>query len=78
MEQQLSPEQRQLLKKDINTLPFSDEFKALMTQLGFSNLEQIGKYRIEELEQLKGFHTLLIHEYGGFMVSNNLGELLDP
>lgn len=78
MEQQLSPQQRELLKKDIQELLFSNEFKFLMKQLSFQNLEQLSKYRIEELENMEGFHTLLIHEYGGFMVSNNLGELIDP
>ena len=76
--EQLTTAQQGLLKQRIGELPFSTDFKELMAKLGFQNLEQLSKYRIEELEAMEGFETLLIHEYGGFMVKNNLGELIEP
>lgn len=79
MEQQpLTPAQAELLKQGIEGLPFSEEFKALMVELGFNKLQQLSDYTISELEEFKGFNKLLIHEYGSFMVKNNLGELIDP
>ena len=76
--QTLTAAQTTLLIQSIVELPFSIEFKTLMKNLGFTCLQELSKYRIEELEQLGGFNTLMIHEYGGFMVGNDLGLLIDP
>ena len=76
--EELTTARMRLLKQGIHELPFSNEFKELMVKLGFTNLEQLSQHNIEALGQLKGFNTLLIHEYGIFMVRNNLGELVEP
>lgn len=67
-----------ILKRPIEELAMSLEFKKAAAEMGYKILNDVINIRTAELERKPGFNILLVHEYVNFMESAGLGALIDP
>jgi hypothetical protein len=68
--------EQKILNRDIQSLPFSEDFKTKAAHFGFNRLRQIVDLHVADLLKIEGFTYHMLQEYIQYMQENKMAHLI--